>query len=244
VKNPPTIVIDTDTATLYYEAGPSTYQLPWKPLEPESSLQILNAFNQVRKALGLSLLRWSYRLEQSSWFWNRNCVPAHDPQEKVFGENILSITSAEIPEKDFAIGGSQQWLSEISNYACETDTCVVGDNGKLKECGHFVQAIWNASVFVGCSMIQCKENSPFHKADGQPDMGSWTQMVCRFDPPAYEGDRPLPKTSCSKLNAHKAKGSFTEVPKISTGVGPLGRAPGYGSEEASISTGAKRVVPK
>jgi len=240
----PIIRIETDTEILLYEAAPSTYKLPWNPMDPADALQILNVHNQVRKDLGLNLLKWSYKLEQSAWFWNRNCVPVHDPNLPLnVGENIVSVTSSKVLPSDFIIGGTEQWLSEIATYVCDTDSCTTAPSGKSEVCGHFVQAIWNDTTHVGCALVKCSENSPFASLDGSPD-NSWLQTVCRYYPPAYEGLRPVPKTACKTIAAHSKAGAFKGVPKISTGKGPMGPLPSADTVAEQISTGAVRVIPK
>jgi hypothetical protein len=198
------------------------------------------------------MLSWSYQLEQSSWFWNRNCVPAHDPNLPLdVGENIVSVTTHKFKSAAFAIGGSQQWLAEIGNYLCETDSCKVGQNGREQVCGHFIQAIWDKATHVGCSIIpNCTDNSPFTEflaSQGVPksDDDVWAQMVCRYYPPAYEGERAVPKSFCPIIAAHAANG-FPAIPAIHDGKGPLGDVPGFANPEQSASTtlSAKRIIPK
>jgi len=78
-----------------------------------------------------------------------------------------------------------------------------------------------------------------------PDRDDWLQMNCRYYPPALAGDRAIPKTSCRLLDSKKVKAGFKEVPKISTGKGPMGPLPAYASGiTQGITTGAFSVTPK
>jgi hypothetical protein len=241
---PPNITIETPTETLIFKAA-SSYNAAWAPLDPSIALNIMNAHNQVRATIGVAMLTWSYQLEQSSWFWNRNCIPAHDPNLPLtVGENIISLTSDGVSDASLAVGGAEQWMSEIAAYTCESDTCKTGITGPYV-CGNFVQAIWNTTTHIGCSIVNCNQNSPFtHIAGGGGD--AWKQMNCRYYPPAYAGDRPLPAAYCPRINSLKRAGAIRGLPLISTGKGPLGSNVYFPTNpgKASLSTGAVAEFPK
>ncbi len=121
--------------------------------------QMLDAHNEVRRAIGVPDLVWSADLATLAQDWAHQLVaeqqglhhrPAAERNQGHIGENLASRASA-LP------GGAmshphravQGWVAEQDFYNYDRNICVPG-----QMCGHYTQMVWATTTEVGCGVAR------------------------------------------------------------------------------------------
>lgn len=141
---------------------------------PEMSAWV-TAHNQARAQAmpvpspALAQVAWSTTAENQAKSWAMGCRFVHS-MVNGFGENLYAATASGGAPTPQEIVSS--WVSEVSDYNYQTNTCAAG-----KQCGHYTQVVWRASVQIGCAIQRCTANSPFGMT-----FPTWYLGVCNYQP--------------------------------------------------------------
>ncbi len=148
--------------------------------EPGRLAGITRLHNDVRAMIqgaGLPPLSWDPQLAATAQSYAALCVYKHSMAAGL-GENIAA----------FAPGGSgtaartvKSWADEKVDYNYQANTCAAG-----KQCGHYTQIVWKATLRLGCGVQTCTSGSPFGA-----QFPTWDFYVCNYTPPGnYVGRKP------------------------------------------------------
>jgi pathogenesis-related protein 1 len=124
----------------------------------------------------LGVLVWNTTLATTAQNWANNCQYAHNSSP--YGENIYAGALSSGFPTNVEIAATNDWAAEISSYNYAANTCSA-------DCGHYTQMVWRSSTQIGCGIRQCTTNSPF-----PPPFNNWTFVVCNYNPPGNNGQRP------------------------------------------------------
>ncbi len=137
-------------------------------LTQEEIAELLSAHNRVRSEVKIAPIVWDCKLATYAQEWAVKAVTAH--RETDLGESIFVSSNAAEPIKTVV----ERWVREKDYWDNSKGTCQTG-----KVCNHYTQAVWKATLKIGC-------------AANRSATGQWkTFVVCNYDPsgnwpgPAY-----------------------------------------------------------
>lgn len=144
---------------------------------------ITDAHNDVRASASptpdpaLDPLCWSASVASVAQAWADNCTWQHNPGRGFLGENIFGGSGDWLASG--ALSAVEMWAAEDEFYDYDSNSCQPGE-----VCGHYTQIVWRSSANLGCGIKLCNTGSPFGG-------GSWTFVVCNYDPPGnWVGQKP------------------------------------------------------
>lgn len=143
--------------------------------------QFLEAHNEARKKVGVKDLKWSTELEERARKWGlllaeKGCKMAHERTSD--GENLSWASASVYPDgtrvKQEVTPAKivKQWTDEVEYYDPTSGKCEGG------VCGHFTQAMWGTSQYLGCAIVPCENKEQL--------------AVCKYFPAGnWEGEKPF-----------------------------------------------------
>lgn len=137
-------------------------------LSPSQQQEIVGVHNQIRKAVGVSEVKWSEELAASAAKW-ASYLAEHeafehsepDPSHPV-GENIWRGTPGEFSLTEMVT----MWGDEKKDYRYQR---VSEHSSPRKPTGHYTQIVWKTTTHVGCAL----------KKGGD----QYEVLVCQYSPP-------------------------------------------------------------
>ena len=142
------------------------------PSQAQNSPQdYVSPHNSVRAAVGVAGVGWSTTLQ----------AYAQNYANQRIGDCKLQHSGGRYGENIFWGGGSgwtaadavKLWASEKQDYDYGSNTCAAG-----KQCGHYTQIVWRATMSIGCARVVCNDN-----------LGVF--IICSYDPPGnFVGHKP------------------------------------------------------
>lgn len=157
----------------------------------------------MRCGWGQAPLVWDAGLEAAALAWASSCPTpgaAHD-NSTTDGENVFFLSGGVTPFSGEVV--TQLWASEVSSWACSTNTCADPNT----QCLHFTQIVWFQTTLVGCAATSsCTGAFP-------------VVYVCRYRVAGNRGAlSPLGNTQLCALNGGGScpTSTTTTVPPAST----------------------------
>ncbi|CAI5532504.1 unnamed protein product [Closterium sp. Naga37s-1] len=130
----------------------------------------LQPHNDARAEVGSPLLVWNETLAAAALAWAQQLVNSsaacfnttlESSSSLPYGQNTLAAVNTSPSE------AVQIWTDEAARYS--RSPYPFGCNGlQLRNCVHFIRAVWNTTVSVGCAAVPCKNN--------------WQTFVCNYYP--------------------------------------------------------------
>ncbi|CAI5987317.1 unnamed protein product [Closterium sp. NIES-65] len=126
----------------------------------------LGSQNDARASVGSPLLVWNDTLAAAARAWgskltSTSCYNTSLEKGVPYGQNTLA-ASGFAPRDTVNV-----WMSGRLSYtrAEFPNGC---KNGQLRDCIHFLKAVWNTTKSVGCAVVPCKEE--------------WSTYICNYYP--------------------------------------------------------------
>ncbi|CAI5521386.1 unnamed protein product [Closterium sp. Naga37s-1] len=131
----------------------------------------LQPHNDARAEVGSPLLVWNETLAAAALTWAQQLVNSSaacfnttlesSSSSLPYGQNTLAAVNTSPSE------AVQIWTDEAARYS--RSPYPFGCNGlQLRNCVHFIRAVWNTTLSVGCAAVPCKNN--------------WQTFVCNYYP--------------------------------------------------------------
>lgn len=130
-----------------------------------------------RPVTAIPPLTWNSTVASFAQTHANTCVYGH--VASAYGENIYAYSADAAPaEPDPLV--VDDWVSEGLGYNYAANTC-----SDPRGCLHYTQIVWRSTLRVGCGFKFCTSNTPF-----PPPFTKWVFVVCNYDPPGNNGNRP------------------------------------------------------
>jgi pathogenesis-related protein 1 len=123
-------------------------------------------------------LSWSSAVATLAQTYSDACHYGHSGLPG-YGENIYAAAGF-TPTIKTAVSA---WLGEQPYYNYANNSCSAPNPPGT--CGHYTQAVWDATAQVGCGISYCTQNSPFGSS-----FPNWWFVVCDYTPAGNDGGRP------------------------------------------------------
>jgi pathogenesis-related protein 1 len=137
-------------------------------LSPEQKVELVDAHNEWRSAVGVQPLVWSDELAEIAAGWakslgeNKKCAMQHSTREgrKGTGENLFWASARNWTDGRREVQGvrSRQvvdsWGNERKDYDHGKNRCRAG-----RKCGHYTQVVWESTREVGCARRVCPDST-------------------------------------------------------------------------------------
>jgi len=124
-----------------------------------ATLQLHNEYRAKHRAPALS---WNTEVQNSAQAWADRCMFRHDPSNRKYGENLYMISIKQDPVEAVK-QATFLWYDEMKYYNYNNPTFSPAT-------GHATCLLWKTVRRLGCVVKVCGG-------------GSWTYVVCRYDPP-------------------------------------------------------------
>ncbi|XP_062609362.1 GLIPR1-like protein 1 [Saccostrea cucullata] len=155
-----------------------------QPLERHEFLKAHNLARRFENAANMKEMKWSDELASLAQTWASACIRGHNRNRKTrhfrkIGENIHRSTRQKTGYEAVA-----SWCKEKAFYDFDEDSCT-------GVCGHYTQAVWADSEYIGCAEAFCPA---FFRGRGGYN------YVCNYGPRGnWRGRKPyIPGQQCSQ----------------------------------------------
>jgi uncharacterized protein YkwD len=123
-------------------------------------------------------LNWNNTIATTAQAYSSRCIFDHDPDNKVYGENLYIGASSNGIATSVALANAVTgWYNEVQYYDYTNPSTPTVANEMT---GHFTQLVWKASTLMGCGITVCPQG--VYNLDGtvfwnQPNV---SYVVCRW----------------------------------------------------------------
>lgn len=156
-----------------------------------AQLAALEVHNCARKTVDpaasspIAQMTWNTTVASAAQTWANGCNYAHGGVNG-YGQNIYAGASTDPNYQATLADASLAWVGEQPYYNYAANTCnTANPPNAARTCGHYTQAVWNATTQLGCGLKYCTTNTPFG-----PNFPNWYFIVCDYNPAGNNGGRP------------------------------------------------------